>query len=100
MMLPPPGPKLDAKRLLTAFGLTPLLSGFYPAIFLAEPMTMPIGLVVAYASALLFGLPLIMLFDRRYWLTWWHFTIGGAACAIPAVILYGHLGHPEHLPHF
>jgi hypothetical protein len=92
--------RLAPKRLLTAFGLTPLLSGFYPAVFLAEPMTMPIGLIAAYASALLLGLPLILLFERRNWRTWWHFTIGGAACAVPAVILYGIVGAPEHLPRF
>jgi hypothetical protein len=92
--------KLEPRRLLTAFALTPLLSGFYPAIFLAEPMTMPIGLVVAYASALLFGLPLLLMFDRRQWRTWWHFTIGGAICAVPAMMVYGIVGTPEHLPRF
>jgi len=54
---------LDRKRLFSAFALTPLLSGFYPAIFLAEPSIMPIGLLLAYASTALFGIPLVIYFN-------------------------------------
>jgi hypothetical protein len=42
---------LERKRLVTAFMLTPLLAGFYPAIFMAEPSVMPIGLALSYVSA-------------------------------------------------
>jgi len=79
---------LDRKRLLTAFALTPLLAGFYPAIFLAEPAIMPIGLALAYASTLLFGVPLVIYFDRHGVREWWMYITGGAACSLPCVLLY------------
>src|SRR3954453_8100506 len=63
---PPEALRLDRRRLLTAFALTPLLAGFYPAIFLAEPSIMPLGLLLAYASTVLFGIPLVVYFDRRH----------------------------------
>jgi hypothetical protein len=72
---------LDRRRLLTAFALTPLLAGFYPAIFLAEPAIMPLGLLVAYISTVLLGIPLVLYFDRRRYREWWMYVAGGAACA-------------------
>jgi hypothetical protein len=93
-------PWFDAKRLLTAFALTPLLSGFYPAIFLAEPSVMPLGLVLAYVSATFFGLPLVVLFDRHRWRSWWAFALGGVAVSLPTVLLYAVTQHPEHLQPF
>ncbi len=98
--LPEQPQRLDVRRLWMAFALTPLLSGFYPALFLAEPAVMPIGLVLAYLSAGLFGLPLVLLFDRRHWRSWWQFAIGGAVCALPTLLLYAALGSPEHLQPF
>jgi hypothetical protein len=92
---------LDRKRLFTAFTLTPLLAGFYPAIFLAEPSVMPIGLVLAYASAAAFGIPLVLFFFvRRAVRDWWQYAIGGAICALPAVILYALVKTPDHLMPF
>jgi Na+/melibiose symporter-like transporter len=88
---------LDRKRLFTAFTLTPLLSGFYPAIFLAEPSVMPIGLLLAYASAALFGVPLVVWFSRRVVREWWLYAIGGAACSVPTVLLYAFAPTPEHM---
>jgi hypothetical protein len=95
----PQGP-LDRKRLFTAFALTPLLAGFYPAIFLAEPSVMPISMVLAYVSAVVLGIPLVALFDRHRARNWWLFGLGGAACAIPTVLLYAYAGTPEHLQPF
>jgi hypothetical protein len=77
-----------------------MLAGFYPAIFLAEPSLMPMGLVLAYTSAALFGLPLVVLFDRRCWRRWWHYCTGGAVCGLPAVALYALLRKPEHVQAF
>jgi hypothetical protein len=91
---------LDRKRLFTAFALTPLLSGFYPAIFLAEPSIMPVGLVLAYASTVLFGIPLVLYFDRRGVRDWWMYIAGGAACSVPTVLLYGLVTLPDHLQPF
>jgi hypothetical protein len=91
---------LDRKRLFTAFVLTPLLAGFYPAIFLAEPSIMPIGLVLAYVSAFLFGVPLVLWFSRRGVRDWKLYTLGGSACALPTVLLYGFAPTPEHLQPF
>jgi hypothetical protein len=98
---PPPavGP-LDRKRLFTAFCLTPLLAGFYPAIFLAEPSLMPIGLVLAYASTAVFGIPLVAYFDRRGVREWYMYIAGGSACSVPTVLLYAFGPLPDHLQPF
>jgi hypothetical protein len=90
-------PPLDRKRLFTAFVLTPLLAGFYPAIFLAEPTVMPIGLLLSYASTVLFGIPLVLVFDRRGVREWWMYVVGGAICSVPTVILYALVPPPDHL---
>ncbi|HUI61776.1 MAG TPA: hypothetical protein VLV25_04715 [Steroidobacteraceae bacterium] len=104
--LPPPAaggggaPPLEPRRLLTAFCLTPLLAGFYPAIFLAEPTLMPLGLIVAYISTVAFGVPLVLLFGRRLWRSWWQYCIGGAVCAVPALLVYAFARTPDHVQAF
>ena len=97
---PPEALPLDRKRLLTAFSLTPLLAGFYPAIFLGEPSIMPIGLVLAYASTVLFGIPLVVYFDRRGVRDWWMYIAGGTACSVPTMLLYALAPLPDHLQPF
>src|SRR6266702_4387807 len=97
---PPEALPLDRRRLLTAFALTPLLAGFYPAIFLAEPSIMPLGLLLAYASTVLFGIPLVIYFDRRHVREWWMYIAGGTACSLPTVALYALAPLPEHLQPF
>ena len=98
---PPVGVEpLDWKRLFTAFCLTPLLAGFYPAIFMAEPSLMPIGLVLAYASTVVFGIPLVAYFDRRGVRQWYLYIAGGTACSVPTVFLYALAPLPEHLQPF
>ena len=98
---PPVGVEpLDWKRLFTAFCLTPLLAGFYPAIFMAEPSLMPIGLVLAYASTVVFGIPLVAYFDRRGVRQWYLYIAGGTACSEPTVFLYALAPLPEHLQPF
>src|ERR1700730_6030232 len=94
---PPEALPLDRRRLLTAFALTPLLAGFYPAIFLAEPSIMPLGLLMAYASTVLFGIPLVIYFDRRNVREWWMYIAGGTACSLPTVLLYALAPLPDHL---
>jgi hypothetical protein len=91
---------LERRRLLTAFALTPLLAGFYPAIFLAEPSIMPLGLLLAYASTLLFGIPLVIYFDRRHVREWWMYIAGGTACSLPTIVLYALAPLPDHLQPF
>jgi hypothetical protein len=88
---------LDRKRLLTAFALTPMLAGFYPAIFLAEPSLMPIGLGISYVSAVLFGIPLVLYFNRRGQRRWGMYILGGAVCSLPTVLLYSMVSPPDHL---
>jgi hypothetical protein len=97
---PPEALPLDRRRLLTAFALTPLLAGFYPAIFLAEPSIMPLGLLLAYASTVLFGIPLVIYFDRRNVREWWMYIAGGTACSLPTVALYALAPLPDHLQPF
>jgi hypothetical protein len=94
---PPASAPLDWKRLFTAFALTPLLAGFYPAIFLAEPSLMPIGLGLAYASTVLFGVPLVAYFDRRGVREWYMYIAGGTACSLPTVLLYALAPLPDHV---
>jgi hypothetical protein len=89
--------RLERRRIIMAFALTPLLSGFYPAIFLAVPEMMPLSLLLAYASTVLFGIPLVLYFDRRGVREWWQYLVGGAACAVPAVILYALAPLPSYL---
>jgi hypothetical protein len=96
----PDGHPLERRRLLTAFALTPLLAGFYPAIFLAEPALMPAGLVVAYLSTALFGVPLVYYFYRRGVREWWMYTIGGTACALPSILVYALAPLPSYLVPF
>jgi|SRR5581483_156226 len=93
-------PPLDRRRLFTAFALTPLLAGFYPAIFLAEPAVMPLGLVVAYVSTIILGIPLVFYFDRRRIREWWMYVAGGAACSLPSVLLYALAPLPSYLVPF
>jgi hypothetical protein len=97
---PPEALPLDRGRLLTAFALTPLLAGFYPAIFLAEPSIMPLGLLLAYASTVLFGIPLVIYFNRRNVREWWMYIAGGTACSLPTVALYALAPLPDHLQPF
>jgi len=47
---------------------------------------MPGGVLVAYTSALLFGVPLYFLMNRLTGLEWWQATIGGFLCGVPAWI--------------
>ena len=99
---PPPatGP-LDRRRLFTAFCLTPLLAGFYPAIFLAEPSLMLVGLVLAYVSTAVFGIPLVAYFDHRGVREWYMYILGGTACSVPTVLLYAFAEPlPDHLQPF
>jgi hypothetical protein len=94
----PPGiPRLDRRRIVTAFALTPLLAGFYPALFMAEPAVMPLGLLLAYVSTVLFGIPLVFHFDRRGVREWWMYLAGGTACAVPTIILYALAPLPAYL---
>jgi hypothetical protein len=88
---------MERHRLVTAFALTPLLSGFYPPIFLAAPEMMPMSLVLAYASTVLFGLPLVIYFNRRGVREWWMYVAGGMACAVPTIILYALAPLPSYL---
>jgi hypothetical protein len=98
--LPPPTPTrvpLERRRLVTAFALTPLLAGFYPAVFMAEPAVMPLGLLLAYVSTVLFGIPLVFYFDRRGIREWWMYIAGGTACSLPTILLYALAPLPQYL---
>jgi hypothetical protein len=88
---------LDRKRLFMAFTLTPMLAGFYPAVFLGEPMVLPLGLILSYLSTALFGLPLVVFFNRRGVREWWMYLVGGAVCAVPTVVLYALAPLPDYL---
>jgi hypothetical protein len=86
-------------RLCLAFVLTPLLPPFYGALFFAQPWALPIGLIVTYPSALVFGLPSFLLWVRRF-RQWWVFAVWGAACSLPALITYAVRQDVLHLESF
>ena len=61
---------------------------------------MPIGLLLAYASTALFGIPLVAYFDRRNVREWYMYIAGGTACSVPTVLLYAFAPLPDHLQPF
>ena len=61
---------------------------------------MLVGLVLAYASTVLFGIPLVAYFDRRGFRDWYMYVVGGAACSVPTVLLYAFAPLPDHLQPF
>jgi hypothetical protein len=79
---------LDQRRLFMAFVLTPMLAGFYPALFRADPSLLPVGLLLAYGSGVVCGVPLILVFAHRGVRDWRWFMAGGAFCAFPAIALW------------
>ena len=86
-------------RIIIAFLLSPLLPPFYGALFFAQPWALPIGLMVTYPSALIFGLPSFLLMVRRF-RQWWVFGAWGALCSLPALIIYAVCNHVPHLESF
>jgi hypothetical protein len=64
---------------------------------MAEPAVMPLGLLLAYASTILFGVPLVIYFDRRRVREWWIYIAGGTACSLPTVLLYALAPLPNYL---
>ncbi len=77
--------QLDLRRVLLAFALTPLLTAFYCAVWLAQPWALSFGLLIAYPSAALIGTPLLFVLWRRGWLKGGYFAVAGTLCALPAI---------------
>jgi hypothetical protein len=92
--------QLNVRRVAVAMLLTPILPGFYAALFFAEPWALPVGLVASYPSEILFGLPILFVMSRKKWLLWWNFVLAGMLAALPAVLLYAWLGEIPHLEGF
>ena len=84
-------------RLLLAFAVTPFLPGFYGALLFGQPWAFPIGLAVAYPTALLLGAPVVLLMCRARQLQWWTFVGAGIVCALPALLGYAWLREVPHL---
>ena len=85
-------------RIVLAFFLSPLLAPFYGALFFAQPWALPIGLLITYPSAILFGIPSFLLLRRhRAGRQWWAFAAWGALCSIPALIVYAVCKEVPHL---
>jgi len=80
--------------------IVPLLPGFYSTLLFGQPWAFPMGLLLAYPTALLIGTPLILAFSHRNWLAWWQLCIAGALCALPLELLYWHVQTPPHLEAF
>ena len=49
---------------------------------------MLVGLVLAYVSTAVFGIPLVAYFDHRGVREWYMYILGGTACSLPTVLLY------------
>ena len=96
----PPKPASHTPRVVLGFVLAPLLPAFYATMFFAQPWAFPIGLSLAYPTALLFGLPLFLGFRRMGWLAWWQISLCGMLSTLPLLLLYWQLGAPPHLEAF
>jgi hypothetical protein len=99
---PPPSafPAATTQRALLGFALSPMLPAFYATLFFAQPWAFPYGILLAYPSALLIGLPLYLVLRRHQRLGWWQLCLVGMVCAAPSVIAYRHIGTPPHLEPF
>lgn len=88
------------QRVVLGFALAPMLPAFYATLFFAQPWAFPYGIVLAYPSALLIGLPLYLLLRKRERLGWWQLALVGMVCAVPSILAYHHVGTPPHLEPF
>src|SRR5262249_23311237 len=61
---------------------------------------MLVGLVLAFATAVVCGIPMALVFYWRNITQWWMYVLGGAACSVPTVVLYAIVGTPAHLVPF
>lgn len=91
---------LQMRRVVLGLLLVPMLPGFYSTLLFGQPWAFPIGLLLAYPTALLIGVPLLFLFNRRGWLAWWQLGLCGAICVLPLQLLYWHFRTPPHLEAF
>jgi len=86
-------------RPVFGFLVAPPLGVLVPFVVLAglrsanQEVFSPVALIylatavsVAYASALIFGVPMFLLLRRLRWLGFWHVLAGSALCAIPFAI--------------
>ena len=87
-------------RVILAFCLSPLLPAFYGTLLFAQPWALPIGLIIAYPSAILFGVPSFLWLRRHLKQRWWAFATWGALCAMPALLLYSIRRDVPHLESF
>src|SRR5688572_16162536 len=55
------------------------------------------AVLVAYPIALIFGLPMFLLFRRQGWFRWWQAVLGCTICALPFIALYLLIAAPEHV---
>jgi len=100
MLHPTRSRRLSVRRLLPAVCLTTLLIGFYPAILFEQPWAIPVGLALAFASALLLGWPVAVQLHRRRWNHCWQFALAGGLCALPGIALYAAIGAPRYFEPF
>jgi hypothetical protein len=91
---------LDCGRLAMALLLTPLLAGLYPALLFAQPWAIPIGLALAYVSAILFALPAALLLHACRCRRALAYILAGVLCSEPGLALYAYLGTPRHFEPF
>jgi hypothetical protein len=88
-------------RIVLAFCFSPLLAPFYGAFLFAQPWALPIGLLITYPSAIVFGIPSFLLLRRRsVGRQWWAFAAWGALCSTPALIVYAVCKEVPHLESF
>ena len=86
-------------RSALGFLLSPLVGVLLPAfvLILSSPEAVVIDsgtftfllipVVIAYLSAVLFGIPLFQLFKRRGWLELWQIMVGSILCGVPFAVL-------------
>lgn len=92
--------KLQKRRMILGLVMAPMLPGFYSTLLFGQPWAFPLGILLSYPTAILMGMPLLLFFSRRNWLTWWQLGLCGAICVLPLELLYWVVQQPPHLEAF
>jgi hypothetical protein len=95
-----PGLILDRGRLTIAVSLAPLLAPFYSAILFERPWDIPFGLIASYAGVLALGLPGARWLAAHRHRDFASFSVLGALCSLPGMLLYAWLPRLTHIDEF
>ena len=87
-------------RVVAGFLLAPVLPAFYTVILYGQPWAFPVGLALAYPSALVIGLPAFLVLHHYRREGWSTLATCGAFCAVPSLLIYWRVHTPDHFEPF